>query len=411
MLNQLWHDLWILLFIILIIIGVFASQGLIIGFGGMGLLVAGISWMWNRLALEEVYYERQLSHQRVFIGEEVKISISLTNKKPIPLGRVSVEDEIPQSVTVPGADIVASPNPDAQTLRHSTSMAWYERVSWEYSLTPSRRGFYRLGPTRIESGDLFGFFTSVETIPDLDYLLVYPQVVPLPELGLPAARPLGETRGGLRIYEDASRPQGLRDYQKGDPLNIIDWKATARFQELQVRTFEPSISMNVTLAVAVDTTAHYWEGYSPTYLERVITAAASVARYSAEMHYTLGMFSNGTPVLADRPMKIPPNRSPEQLTVILEALATIQPLAMGAMASQLGENWRRFPMGSTVVLVSTYIPEELIEVVSTIRGNGHKVVVLYVGSEELPQFEDGVTTYGLHEHFEALELAGEFSPK
>lgn len=411
MLNQVWHDLWILLFVILIIIGVFTSQGLIIGFGSMGLLVAGISWMWNRLALEEVYYERQLSHQRVFIGEEIKISISLTNKKPIPLGRVSVEDEIPQSVEMPGADIVASPNPDTQTLRHSTSMAWYEKVSWEYSLTPSRRGFYRIGPARIESGDLFGFFKSEETVQDSDYLLVYPQTVTLPELGLPAVRPLGETKGGPRIYEDASRPQGLRDYQRGDPLNIIDWKATARFQELQVRTFEPSVNMNVTLAVAVDTTAHYWEGYSPAYLERIITTAASVARYASEMQYTLGMFSNGTPVLADRPMKIPPSRSPEQLTIILEALATIQPLAMGAMSSQLGENWRRFPMGSTIVLVTAYIPEELVEVVHTMRRNGHKIVVLNIGSEEPPYFEDNVIAYNLHEHFDALELAGEFSPR
>ena len=411
MLNQLWHDLWILLFIALIVIGVFAGEGMIIGFGAMGLLVAGISWMWNRLSLEEVFYERQLSQRRVFIGEEVKISLSLTNNKPVPLGKVSVEDEIPKSVTIPGADVVASPNPETQTLRHSTAMAWYERVKWEYSLTPSRRGYYRLGPARIESGDLFGFFTSQKTVSSSDYLLVYPQIVTLPELGLPSVRPLGDTKGGQRIYEDASRPQGLRDYQKGDPLKIIDWKATARFQELQVRTYEPSISMNVTIAVAVDTTAHYWEGYSPLYLERIIMTAASIAQYAAEMQYTLGMFSNGTPVLADRPMKIPPSRSPEQLTVILEALATVQPLAMGAMASQLDENWRRFPLGSTVVLISAYIPEELVEVVHTMRRNGLKVVVLYVGSEDLSQFEEGVTSYSLHEHFVALELAGEFSPK
>ena len=122
MLNQLWHDLWILLFIILIIIGVFASQGLVIGFGSMGLLVAGISWMWNRLSLEEVYYERQLSHRRVFIGEEVKISLSLTNKKPVTLGKVLVEDEITLSLSIPGADIVANAKPDTERVHTSTSL-------------------------------------------------------------------------------------------------------------------------------------------------------------------------------------------------------------------------------------------------------------------------------------------------
>ena len=52
MFNQAWHDLWLTLFVILILIGIFASQGLIVGFGAMGLLVAGVSWLWNRVSLE-----------------------------------------------------------------------------------------------------------------------------------------------------------------------------------------------------------------------------------------------------------------------------------------------------------------------------------------------------------------------
>lgn len=54
MFDQFWHDIWITLFVVLIIIGIFAGQGLVIGLGMMGLLVAGISWMWSRLSLEEV---------------------------------------------------------------------------------------------------------------------------------------------------------------------------------------------------------------------------------------------------------------------------------------------------------------------------------------------------------------------
>lgn len=411
MFNQLWYDLWILLFVILILIGIFAGQGMVIGFGAMGLLVAGISWMWNRVSLEEVSYQRELSQQRVFIGEEVSLSITLTNRKPVPLGKVEVEDDFPMVVDIADADVVGSADPETHTLRHSTSMAWYERIRWRYQIKCSQRGFYRLGPTRIGSGDLFGFFSSEKILRSSDYILVYPRVVPLPELGLPYARPLGETRGGLRIYEDASRPVGLRDYQMGDPLKIIDWKATARMQQLQVRTFEPSTAMTVTVVVAVDTTAHYWEGYSPRYLERVITAAASVASYAHEQQYTLGLFSNGTPVLVDRPMKIPPSQSPEQLTIILEALATIRPLAMGPMAAQLADNARRFPLGSTLVVVAGFIPLELAGVIRTLKEHGHKVVVLYVGDEACPQLPEGVIVHELRDYFDRMELAGEFGPR
>ena len=120
---------------------------------------------------------------------------------------------------------------------------------------------------------------------------------------------------GSRIFEDPARPSGIREYRQGDPLKIVDWMATARLQSLHVRSFEPTSTTTVMLVVAVETMSRRWEGYSRVFLNRVVTAAASVASYSAERGYVLGLFSNGSPILADRPMKVPPSRSPEQLNI------------------------------------------------------------------------------------------------
>lgn len=405
MLSQMWQELWVLIFVALILIGIFAGEGLLIGFSVMGLLVVGAARVWNRASLEDLSYEREFSQQRVFIGEKATLSITLTNRKPLPLGRVRVEDEMPSSMTLEGADVVGSPNPEGKTLRHSTSMSWYERVRWTYEFQCDRRGFFRVGPSTLRSGDLFGFFNSESTAQDRDYVLVYPRVVSLPEIGMPSARPLGETRGGIRIFEDMSRPMGLRDYQVGDPLKTVDWKATARMQELQVRTYEPSSSTTVILAVAVDTMAHTWEGYSAIHLERIITAAASLAVYASDRQHNLGLFSNGTPVLADRPMKIAPSQAPDQLTIILEALASIRPLPMGSMASQLGQQWRRLPLGATVVLVISLVADELPHILENMRAHGYKVVVVYVGDAPCPQMPDGVLLYEIGDSFESLEFA------
>ena len=405
MLSQMWQELWILIFVALIAIGIFAGEGLLIGFSVMGLLVVGAARVWNRASLENLSYEREFSQRRVFIGEKATLSITLTNRKPLPLGRVRVEDEMPSSMMLDGADVVGSPNPEGQTLRHSTSMSWYERVRWTYEFQCNRRGFFRVGPSSLYSGDLFGFFSSESTAQDRDYVLVYPRVASLPEIGMPSARPLGEIRGGIRIFEDMSRPMGLRDYQVGDPLKTVDWKATARMQELQVRTYEPSSSTTVILAVAVDTMAHTWEGYSPIHLERIITAAASLAVYASERQHNLGLFSNGTPVLADRPMKIAPSQAPDQLTIILEALASIRPLPMGSIASQLGQQWRRFPLGSTVVIVISLVADELPQILENMRAHGYKLVVVYVGDAPCPQMPDGVLLYEIGDSFEGLEFA------
>jgi uncharacterized protein (DUF58 family) len=203
----------------------------------------------------------------------------------------------------------------------------------------------------------------------------------------------------------------VREYHRGDPLKTVDWKATAKMGSMQVRTYEPSTSITVTLIVGVDTMARYWEGYSSINLERVITTAASFARYASEHQFTLGMFSNGTPILADRPMRIEPNRSPEQLTVILEALATLRPLAMGPMAAQLSDHARRFPLGSTLVIVSAFIPPDLVDVISNLKSHGHRIVVAYVGSDPCPRMPEGVTVHELAEHLERLEKASEYDTR
>jgi uncharacterized protein (DUF58 family) len=409
--NQIWHDLWITLFVILIIIGVFAAQGLVIGLGVMGLLVAGISWLWNKVSLEDVTYERTISQPRVFIGEETTMSISVTNRKPVPLGRLQIWDEIPEDVQIAEADLTSGANPNSNVLFHSTSMSWYERITWDYKIKSNARGYYRIGPVKMESGDLFGFFNSESRPIVRNYLLVYPKIVPLPEMGLPAVRPLGETRGGIAIFDDPSRPSGIRDYQVGDPLKTVDWKVSAKMQQLQVRTFEPSSSFTVILVVVVETTARSWEGYSPVNLERVITVSASIASYATEMQYNLGLFSNGAPILADRPMKVPPARNAEQLTVILEALATIRPLPIGPMAPQLTQHSREFPIGATLVVIVALINDALKESIAELRRLGHKLVVIYVGSGECPELADGVLIYHLSEHFERLEMSSEFGPR
>ena len=410
MLERAWQDLWIGLFVLLIAIGVFAGQGLVIGLGAMGLVVAGISRVWSRLSLDEVTYTRRLSQQRVFIGEELTLAVTLTNRKPLPLGRVRVEDDLPESLEVSDAEMGASASPNTRTLLHRTSMSWYERIRWAYKVRPTERGLYHLGPANLRSGDLFGFFSSEAHVPERDILLVYPRVLPLPELGIPALRPLGESRGGMRIFQDPARPSGIREYRRGDPLKTVDWKATARMQRMQVRTFEPSSAMTMVVAVGIETTARYWEGYSPVNLERVITTAASVATHAFESRHMLGLFSNGTPILSDRPMDVAPSRAPDQLTVVLEALATIRPMARGPMSARLMEHARRFPMGTTIVLVAALILRELVDTLSSLKAQGFELAVIYVGDEECPRLPEGVAVHDLREHFARMELAGEFGP-
>ncbi|MDA1189276.1 MAG: DUF58 domain-containing protein [Chloroflexi bacterium] len=403
MLSQMWQELWVGLFIVLIIIGLFAGQGILIAFGVMGLVVSGSSWAWGRIALQEVTYERRLGTKRAFIGEEVALSVTLTNGKPFPLPMIKVEDEIPEAVQVLGTDLAVSPSSHTRSLRHRTAMAWYERVTWDYRLVCMQRGYFKLGPASLDSGDIFGFFESQGRSNKVDYLLVFPRIVPLPENVIPGARPMGDVRTGSPIYQELSRPAGVRDYQRGDALKSIDWKNSARMQRLQTRIYEPSSNVTAVMAVAVDTTGHHWEGYSPQLTERVVTVAASLASQAMERRVSLGMFSNGASASSDRVLRIPASRDPDQLHLILESLATLRPIVLAPIERQLSEESRMLPVGATLVLVAARMAPELQETLQRVRLRGHPVSVVYVGDGETPKIADDIVVYDFSEYMASLE--------
>ncbi len=405
------HELWLIFFAVLVAAGILAGQVLIGGFGILGLIIGSIAWLWSRLSLEEVTYERTLARNRAFVGDEVPITVSVTNRKPVPLGWLRLYDRFPPNVEVQGGRMGEQVGATPMSLVLSASMGWYEKVVWEYRLKCTARGYYRLGPARIESGDLFGFFTSEKTVPHRDDLLVYPEVTTLPELGIPSLRPIGDSRSGLPIHRDTSRPATVRDYRRGDPLKWVDWKLSARAGRFQVRVFDPSSSTTIVLVVAIETNPINWGGYSSPLLERVIKVAASVASHAADEKHELGLFSNGSAIRADRPMIIPPGAEPDRLSVILEALATITPVVMSPMHKRLGDHARRFPMGSTLVIVTAMVDPELVAVVGTLRRRGHPVVLLYVAEGACPEMPEGVIVHELGARLRRAEEASEFGPR
>jgi hypothetical protein len=61
---------------------------------------------------------------------------------------------------------------------------------------------------------------------------------------------------------------------------------------------------------------------------------------------------------------------------VLEALAVIQPLTMGDLAQSVRRETGRMPSGSTVVLVASFIPQDLAAAVNRLAAEGHRVSAL-----------------------------------
>ena len=373
---MLLRNAWLPVGLAIVAGGLFGGSGPVLGLGVFVLLAGWLARVWADRSLDRVEFERLLPESRAFPGERLRLTYRLTNRKPLPLPRVELRDYLPELLSPPELHLPPASPPRTNLYTHTTHLSWHERASWSLELPCPERGYYRLGPARLRAGDGFGLFTNEREEPGTASVVVYPRTLSLPDLGLPAARPLGERRGGRRIVEDPLRIAGVRDYQPSDPIRRIDWKATARRGQLQSRVYEPSTTQHLIVALNVDTLERPWQGYVPELLEASIVVAASVCRWAYEERYAVGLLANGSVPDSDQPLKIPPGRAPDQLARILEALAGLGPMTVTSLAALLERESHSLPLGSTLAVVTALMPQPLAAVLRRIHACGHAVTVL-----------------------------------
>lgn len=370
-------DFWIPASLLLVYVGLLADSTVILALGALVFGVGGLSRLWARVSLEEVVYSRELSETRAFVDETIELDVHLVNGKFIPVPWVEVRELVPEATRVVGGRTRSSGLPQLNVLLRNTSLRSHEQLLWPLRLLTTTRGYFRIGPTRLRSGDLFGFFDNERVFEQQDAIVVYPKTYPLPDLGLGSARPFGERRGGSPIFEDPLRVIGVRDYIPGDPLKRVDWKATARVGRPQSRLYEPSRTQSVTVALNITTLEQTWEGFDPLLLERGVSVAASVAREMFDRGSAVGLMANGSFPDADRPLRVGANRRPDQLARVLETLAMISPYTTSLLSEQLESHEQGLlPAGATVVVVAALMPQDLAATLHRLRSEGQDVHVV-----------------------------------
>lgn len=370
------REAWLLVGIALLLIGFGIAEPVIAGVGSVVIVVGGGSRYWSRHLFDRVRVVRKLAERRAFIDEPVTLDVSVENRKPLPLPWYELRVGVADTFTLEGETLISAAVPGLSWILRRGAMGWYDRQAWSFQLHPRERGYHQVGPARIRSSDLLGVFPGIHEESDVQHLVVFPRVFSMEELGLPADRPFGERKGRNRLFEDPLRVAGLRDYQPGDPLRRIDWKATARRGELQSRVYDPPATQQIYMLVNIDTMEHAWEGYLSDDLERTVSVAASLAVWAAGARFAVGLLANGSFPGSDRPIRLAPSRSREQLTRVLEALAVVQPLTLGDLATAIHREGGRMPAGSTIVCVAALIPDVLAAALLRLAGEGHHLAVL-----------------------------------
>lgn len=361
-------------------------------------LVAGMTAVWGRYALAGVTYTRRLGAQRLFAGEETDLWIELVNAKPLPLAWLKSNDGFPAEVDLAKGILRSTHKETRMVLVNLLPMRFYERVRKHYHLQANRRGAFEFGPAELRSGDMFGLKTQQTISPHIDWLIVYPKVVPITALGLPAAHPFGEAKTARRVAEDPLRLVGTRPYVPGDSPRRIHWKATAHHAALQSKVFDPSAAQVSAIFMDVQTLAQGYQGVVPDYLEYGIVAAASVARYILDTREAVGLYANGVRRNEAARLRLPPSRRPDHWVSLLESLAMLNSLALGALDRYLLAEMSALPFGSGVIAISAVSSDDLIAALLDAKKAGHPATLIAIGEHAPSNVPDDLRMYWIGGH-------------
>ena len=172
------------------------------------------------------------------VGRANAVTIVLHNRSDRTLRGTVMDDPIDEATTsgLPGEFEIAP--------RSS--------VQLRYEITPTRRGKRSLGGVTVRYGLPLGVLQRQERIELPQDVEVYPDVHAARALEMLRRQGREDARlGSLRVRGGDTEFERLRPYQRGDEIRHVDWRASARKDDLVVRQFQAESNQNVVFAIDV----------------------------------------------------------------------------------------------------------------------------------------------------------------
>lgn len=398
------------------VIGVaLAMQAGLVAFAGYVLLgVYLLSRFLARRWAEDLSAERKCSTEPREVDESVEVAVTLRNAGGLPILWVLVEDLLPEGMLrrptrleVKGkrVRVVGLGAKKSKTIR--------------YTITFRMRGYYPVGPTVLETGDVFGLHRRHRVAGKPAYVMVYPKIVLLTRYDFASQRPIGEVRLQNRLFEDVTRTAGVRPYIPGDPLSRVHWRATARTGQLHSRLYEPTSLAGATILLDFHADGYPKRG-EPFRSDLAVTVACSLAYAVSVLNQQVGLASNGrdaadrirdesrAEAAADgyasreaardrfelkeesdrlRPVGVDTRRGFDQFQKIRELLARLELTDGIGFAGLVLELSARMPRDATVMAVLPRVPVETAIALGTLRRLGFAVSAFLVGLDESARLE------------------------
>jgi uncharacterized protein (DUF58 family) len=342
------------------------TLGLVLGDFQLGILALGLATLfflanaWGLPEKVDLQLAREVVPNETFGGEEIIVNSSIGNTTHSNIANLEVHEALPSGIS-----------PSKGTNRMVASLRPGEFAEFSLELTNLPRDNYQIGPLVARAKDPYGFYL-VEKRLESETL----SVMPRPQrIGAAQLRPRHvRAWPGMvpsRILGIGSEFYSTRQYVSGDDPKRINWKASARHDELIVNETEADRVTDV--MIVLDTDVAVFQPSEHELFERGVEAAASIASLLLRQGNRVGLVLQG----GERG-SLPAGFGKKHERRILYLLAASKPGRASVSTSYVMRLLadRMLPTRSQIIVISPLLDSEMREGVSRLTDAGYNTLVL-----------------------------------
>ncbi len=316
--------------------------------------------LWGLPEKIDIKLERDIVPDETFGDEDIRVESRVENLTGASLGNLEIIETVDDRII-----------PERGAAQTAASMGASEDLRLVFEFPSPIRANYQIGPLVVRARDPFGFYLTEKKL-EPDTLSVMPRPERLRGTQL-RPRHVGPWPGVIpsRVLGLGTEFYSMREYIPGDDPKRINWKATARYNELIVNEAEAERVTDV--MIVLDTDVSLFGTSDNQLFERGLQAAASYARLLLRQGNRVGVVLQG----GERG-SLPASFGKRHERRILYLLAAAKPGRATVSTSYVMNLLARrmLPSRSQVVIISPLFDPEIKEGVNQLAAAGYSMLVL-----------------------------------
>lgn len=289
-----------------------------LAFGAVVVVYFAIEWVYTRYWDAKLRVEAYLPAENLHEGEVGVVTEVIINDKFLPLPTLETFFQLDKGLRYRSADNASVS--DKLYRRDVFAVGMKRKISRRFEIICEKRGYYTLDMVELMSSDLFLQQKFLAKRKQERAFHVYPRKVRSGQVALPYQRIMGELLVHKKLESDPFSFGGMRDYTSTDPMNTINWKASARAQTLMVNLYDSSVDQKVALLLD---TAEQTGSFGEPLNEEAIRIAAALAERLLRQGVEVTLLGNGCDCLTGEALCLQ-NIKGQGIALLKERLARLK---------------------------------------------------------------------------------------